>query len=80
MQKLKILTMMAFVPFLAAASCTTTSVAVEPCDILIDIPKAPSHVNRILITEARPTAEGIAKNQKRVERYKCRIDNEKISS
>lgn len=79
MPKLKILKMMACVSSLAVASCTTSAVVTEPCDILVDIPKAPAHVNRILIKDARPTAEGIAKNQLRLERFKCRVVDKKVS-
>lgn len=62
---------LAFVPFLAAASCQTIPTATAPCDLLVPIPDAPPHVNRILVTDARPTAQGIAMHRQRVVRYGC---------
>jgi len=53
----------------AVSGCTT--VGIEPCDVLVDIPQASAEVNQILVTKARPTAVGIAKNQGRVKKYNC---------
>lgn len=66
----KVLTTTLFAASLAAVSGCSPTVT-NPCDILVDIPEAPADVNRILVSRARPTAEGIAKNQKRVVRYGC---------
>lgn len=57
---------------LAVASCGSVPALTDPCDVLVDIPAAPPHVNRVLVAEARPTAQGIAQNQLRVEKYRCR--------
>jgi hypothetical protein len=39
--------------------------------VLVDIPDAPPDVNRILVERARPTAQGLAKNKLRVQKYGC---------
>ena len=44
----------------------------DPCDILVVIPDAPTHVNALLVRDARPTAEGLAKHKGRVAHYGCR--------
>jgi hypothetical protein len=44
----------------------------DPCDILVVIPDAPAHVNALLVRDARPTAEGLAKHKGRVAHYGCR--------
>jgi len=62
---------LACVPFLAGVSCQTLPVVTDPCDVLVVIPDAPAHVNALLVRDARPTAEGLAKNKGRVERYRC---------
>ena len=59
------------VPFLAAASCQSVPAVTQPCDVLVDIPDAPPDVNRILVERARPTAQGLAKNKLRIQKYGC---------
>lgn len=68
--KFSALTTLAFAPFLAAASCQTAAVT-DPCDVLVAIPDAPPAVNRILVEQARPTAQALARHKGRVERYGC---------
>ena len=60
---------LACVPFLAGASCATTGI--QPCDVLVNIPDAPPQVNKILVSEARPTAIGLARHKERYKFYKC---------
>jgi len=74
---LKILVMMSCVPFLAGASCTTSNAYIQPCDVLVFIPNAPPHVNKILLSDALDTAKGIAKHKTRYKDNKCGTQNEK---
>lgn len=55
----------------AVAGCQTVPTATKPCDLLVVIPDAPPHVNRILVTDARATAQGIAMHRARVTKYNC---------
>ena len=57
-------------PFLAAASCSKVG-GVKPCDVLTVIPPAPAHVNRLIVKDARATAQGLAIHQKKVKHYRC---------
>ena len=54
--------------------CATKLAVTEPCDVLVDIPKASPSVNRVLLSQARPTAIGIARNQERVKKYGCEVE------
>ena len=68
--KYSIPAMMICAPFLAAASCTKVG-GVKPCDVLTPIPAAPKHVNKLLVKDAKPTAQAIAIHQKKVKHYRC---------
>lgn len=64
---LRLMTMISVLCLAAACSQSVT----QPCDLLVVIPDAPPAVNRILVEQARPTAQGLAKNKGRVEKYGC---------
>lgn len=51
------------------AACSPS--LVNPCDVLVNIAPAPPDVNRILVERARPTAQGLAMNRGRVQKYGC---------
>ncbi len=70
--KLSALMTLACVPFLAGAACQSRPAVTDPCDVLVVIPDAPAHVNALLVRDARPTAEGLAKNKGRVTKYNCK--------
>ncbi len=63
--------MMLFAACLVVAGCQTRPSVTEPCDVLVVIPDAPEHVNRLLVTDARPTAQGLAMHRQRVQLYGC---------
>lgn len=44
----------------------------DPCDVLVAIPDASPHVNAVLVRDARPTAEGLARHKGRVTKYGCK--------
>lgn len=56
----------------AASGCASRPAVTDPCDVLVAIPDAPADVNRILVKRARPTAQGLAQNKLRREKYHCR--------
>ncbi len=64
-------TISACVLSLAVAGCQARPAVTDPCDILIVIPAAPAHVNALMVRDARPTAEGLARHKQRTTRYGC---------
>lgn len=64
------LTILVFVPFLAAASCQTPSGA-EPCDLLIRLDPLPA-TNRFIVANDRSFAQGVARHRGRYAKAGCK--------